>query len=325
MRILVRRLVFYVVTVWAAITVNFVLPRIMPGDPVTNLIQKFRGRLSPEAIKAIKVLFGQPDRPLWQQYLDYWSNLFHGNFGISYAYYPTPVLSVIGDAIPWTLWLITVCTVLGFLLGTLLGTIVGWRRGSWLDLLVPVTTFVSSIPYFWFAIIVVLIFAITLRWFPLSGGYAFDYYPSWDIGFIGSALYYAVLPGLTIIVSSIGGWLLSQRNMMITTLSEDYVRMAEAKGLGKYRIMLMYAARNAMLPNFAGFAMALGFVVSGSIVTEIVFNYPGIGSILFRAAAAQDYPLMQAIFLAITVAVLVANIVADLLYAALDPRTREEG
>lgn len=325
MRVLIRRTIFYLVTIWAAITVNLILPRIMPGDPVTNLVQKFRGRLSPEAIQAIKILFGQPDRPLWQQYLDYWNNLFRGNFGISYAFYPTPVVSVIADAFPWTLWLITICTILGFLLGTLLGTIVGWKRGTWLDLLVPVTTFISSIPYFWFAIIVVLIFAITLRWFPLSGGYSYDQMPSLSWRFITSALYYAVLPGLTIIISSVGGWLLSQRNMMITTLSEDYVRMAEAKGLGRYRIMLMYAARNAMLPNFAGFAMALGFVVSGSIVTEIVFNYPGIGSVLFRAAAAQDYPLMQAIFLAITVAVLVANMLADILYATLDPRTREDG
>ena len=325
MKVILRRLLFYAVTVWAAITVNFILPRVMPGDPITNLVQKFRGRLSPEAIQAIKILFGQPDKPLWQQYLDYWGNLVHGNFGISYAFYPTPVLTVIGDSLPWTLVLITLCTILGFGLGTFLGALVGWKRGTWMDFVVPITTFVSSIPYFWFAIIVVLIFAITLHWFPLSGGYSYEEFIGWNWGFISSALYYAVLPATTIVVSSIGGWLLGMRNMMITTLSEDYVRMAEAKGLSQRRIMFMYAARNAVLPSFAGFAMALGFVVSGSIVTEIVFNYPGIGTVLFRAASAQDYPLMQGIFLAITATVLIANLLADALYVFLDPRTREDG
>jgi peptide/nickel transport system permease protein len=323
-RLILRKSIFYIITVWAAITLNFLLPRIMPGDPVTNLVQKFRGKLSPEAIDAIKVLFGQPDRPIWDQYLDYWKNLFHGDFGISYAYYPTPVTQVIGDSIAWTLVLITLCTVLGFVIGTLLGMIVGWKRGTWADALVPVTTFISSIPYFWFAIIIVLIFAITLKWFPLSGGYSLDETIGFNWGFIGSAAYYAILPALTIIVASIGGWLLGMRNMMITTLSEDYVRLAEAKGLSTKRVMFTYAARNAMLPSFASFAMALGFVVGGSIVTEIVFNYPGIGTVLFRAASAQDYPLMQGIFLAITVTVLVANLLADVAYVFLDPRTRQE-
>jgi peptide/nickel transport system permease protein len=323
-RRIVRRGIFYLITVWAAISINFLLPRIMPGSPVTALIAKFRGKLSPEAIGAIKVLFGQPDKSLWLQYVDYWRNIFTGNFGISYAYYPTPVSSIIGDSIVWTLVLITVCTILGFFIGTALGMIVGWKRGTWLDSLVPITTFISSIPYFWFAIIIVLVFAITLKWFPLSGGYSIDETIGFNWGFIGSAIQYAILPALTIVVASIGGWLLGMRNMMITTLSEDYVRLAEAKGLSKRRIMFTYAARNAVLPSFSSFAMSLGFVVSGSIVTEVVFNYPGIGSVLFRAASAQDYPLMQGIFLAITVTVLVANLLADIAYVFLDPRTRQE-
>ncbi|MCU1558107.1 MAG: peptide transporter permease [Microbacteriaceae bacterium] len=324
MRRIVRRGIFYLITVWAAISINFLLPRIMPGSPVTALIAKFRGKLSPEAIAAIKVLFGQPDKSLWAQYLDYWRNIFTGNFGISYAYYPTPVSSIIGDSIVWTLVLITICTILGFFIGTALGMIVGWKRGTWLDSLVPITTFISSIPYFWFAIIIVLIFAITLKWFPLSGGYSIDETIGFNWGFIASAIQYAILPALTIVIASIGGWLLGMRNMMITTLSEDYVRLAEAKGLSKRRIMFTYAARNAVLPSFSSFAMSLGFVVSGSIVTEVVFNYPGIGSVLFRAASAQDYPLMQGIFLAITVTVLVANLLADIAYVFLDPRTRQE-
>jgi peptide/nickel transport system permease protein len=321
--VLLRRAVFYLITAWAAISLNFLLPRIMPGSPADALIAKFHGKLSPDAIQALRVLFGQSDASLWQQYLDYWKNLFTGNFGTSYAYYPTPVADVLASSIGWTLVLITVCTVLGFLIGTGLGMIVGWKRGSWLDGLIPFTTLLSSIPYFWFAICVVLIFSIVLHWFPLSGGYSVTETIGWNLGFIGSATYYAVLPALTIVVASIGGWLIGMRNMMVTTLSEDYVRLAEAKGLPKRRVMFSYAARNAILPSFSSFAMSLGFVVGGSIVTEVVFNYPGIGTVLFKAAQAQDYPLMQGIFLVITITVLVANLLADLMYVFLDPRTRE--
>ncbi|WP_431279538.1 ABC transporter permease [Leifsonia poae] len=323
MRVLLRRAVFYVITAWAAISLNFLLPRIMPGSPADALIAKFHGKLSPQAVEALRVLFGQSKATLWQQYLDYWHNLFTGNLGISYAYYPAPVADVLGSSIGWTLVLITVCTVLGFVIGTGLGMLVGWRRGSWLDSLIPVTTLLSSIPYFWFAICVVLIFSIILRWFPLSGGYSVLETIGFNWGFIGSAIYYATLPALTIVVASIGGWLIGMRNMMVTTLSEDYVKLAEAKGLPKRRIMFTYAARNAILPSFSSFAMSLGFVVGGSIVTEVVFNYPGIGTVLFKGAQAQDYPLMQGIFLVITITVLVANLLADFAYVFLDPRTRE--
>ncbi|MFF4751093.1 ABC transporter permease [Streptomyces sp. NPDC002514] len=323
MRTVLRKLCFYVLTAWAAISLNFVIPRIMPGNPADNLINQFHGKLSPSAVKALRVLFGQQDASLWHQYLSYWHSVFTGDFGISYAYYPSTVGSVLGQSMYWTLILISVCTVLSFVIGTALGMLAGWKRGTWLDSLVPVTTFLSSIPYFWFAIIVVLVFAITLKWFPLSGGYAVTETVGLSGGFISSALYYAVLPALTIVVASVGGWLIGMRNMMVTTLSEDYVRLAEAKGLSRRRVMYSYAARNAMLPSFSGFAMSLGFVVGGSIVTEVVFNYPGIGTVLFKAAQAADYPLMSAVFLLITVLVLVANLLADIAYVFLDPRTRE--
>ncbi|HVV23767.1 MAG TPA: ABC transporter permease [Pseudonocardiaceae bacterium] len=323
MRVVLRKLGFYLLTAWVAISLNFVIPRIMPGDPVDNLILQFHGKLTPSAIKALRVLFGQPDTSWWSQYLSYWHSVFTGNFGISYAYYPSTVSDVLGQSMYWTLILITICTVLGFVIGTALGMLAGWKRGSWLDSLVPITTFLSSIPYFWFAIIIVLIFAITLKWFPLSGGYSVDVTIGFNGDFISSALYYAVLPAATIVIASIGGWLLSMRNMMVTTLSEDYVRLAEAKGLSRRRIMYKYAARNALLPSLSGFAMSLGFVISGSIVTEVVFNYPGIGTVLFKAAQAADYPLMSAIFLMITVLVLLANLLADVVYVFLDPRTRE--
>jgi peptide/nickel transport system permease protein len=320
---LLRRAFFYLVTAWAAISLNFLIPRIMPGDPAEHLINQFHGRLSPSAVTAMRALFGQSDKSLWQQYLDYWHNVFTGDFGLSYAYYPATVSEVLRTSMWWTLVLITLCTVIAFVLGTGLGVLAGWKRGTWLDSLVPVTTFVSSIPYFWFAIIVVLLFAMTLKWFPISGGYSWDATIGLNWPFISSALYYAVLPAFTIIAASVGGWLIGMRNMMVTTLSEDYVRLAEAKGLPPRRVVFTYAARNAMLPSLSGFAMSLGFVVGGSIVTEVVFNYPGIGTVLFKAAQAADYPLMSAIFLFITVMVLIANLLADVAYTFLDPRTRE--
>jgi peptide/nickel transport system permease protein len=323
MRILFRKTCFYLLTAWAAISLNFVIPRIMPGNPADNLINQFHGKLSPSAVQALRVLFGQSDRNIWQQYVSYWHSVFTGDFGTSYAYYPSQVSDVLGQSMFWTLTLITVCTVIGFVIGTALGMLAGWKRGTWLDSLVPATTFLSSIPYFWFAIIVVYLFAITLKWFPLSGGYAVTETIGLNAGFIGSAINYAVLPAITIVVASVGGWLIGMRNMMVTTLSEDYVRLAEAKGLPRRRVMYSYAARNAMLPSFSGFAMSLGFVIGGSIVTEVVFNYPGIGSVLFKAAQAADYPLMSAIFLLITVLVLIANLIADIAYVFLDPRTRE--
>jgi peptide/nickel transport system permease protein len=323
MRILSRKIAFYLLTAWVAISLNFLVPRIMPGSPADNLINSFHGKLSPSAIHALRVLFGQSDQNFWQQYLSYWHSVFTGDFGISYAYYPSQVSTVLGQSMYWTLILITICTVLGFLIGTALGMLVGWKRGTWLDSLVPITTFLSSIPYFWFAIIIVFVFAITLNWFPLSGGYAVTETIGFNGGFIASAIDYAILPSATIVVASLGGWLIGMRNMMVTTLGEDYVRLAEAKGLPKRRVMYTYAARNALLPSLSGFAMSLGFVVGGSIVTEVVFNYPGIGTVLFKAAQAADYPLMSAIFLLITVLVLLANLLADVAYVFLDPRTRE--
>ncbi|MFD4958849.1 ABC transporter permease [Microbacterium sp. NPDC058389] len=323
MRAFRRRIFFYLVTAWAAISLNFLIPRLMPGDPATALINKFQGKLSAEAVAALRQLFGSDNRTLWEQYVDYWGRVLTGDFGISYAYYPSPVRDVLDQSIWWTLALVTVCTVISFVIGTGLGMYVGWRRGSWTDSVVPITNFLSSIPYFWFATIMVYVFGILLHWFPISGGYAVGTTIGFNWPFISSAIEHAILPALTIVIASVGGWLLGMRNMMVTTMGEDYVRLAKAKGLSKSRVMYSYAARNAVLPSFSSFAMALGFVVGGSIVTEIVFNYPGVGSVLFKAAQAQDYPLMQGLFLIITLVVLVANLAADTVYVFLDPRTRE--
>lgn len=329
MRYYLRKFAFYLVALWAAVTLNFFIPRMMPGDPVDILMAKLQqrgGGVDPAARRAYELLLGtDSDEPLIRQYLSYLGNLLRGDFGISVSDFPTPVSTVIATSLPWTVALVGIATVLAVLVGTVLGVLVGWRRGTWLDSLVPATTVLSAVPYFWLALILVAVLGSALGWFPLLGGYDVVLTPGWNAEFLGSALYHGVLPALTIVISSVGGWLLGTRNMMVSTMAEDYVLIARAKGLRERRIMIWYAARNAVLPSVAGFAISLGFVVAGSIVTEQVFAYPGIGSKLLQAVQNNDYALMQAIFLVITVAVLAANLAVDLLYGIIDPRTRTGG
>ncbi|WP_309113584.1 ABC transporter permease [Saccharothrix sp.] len=329
MRYYARKLAFYLVAFWAALTLNFFIPRLMPGNPVDILMAKLAqrgGTVDPAARRAYELLLGSgTDESLLSQYFSYLGNMFRGDLGVSVSSFPTPVSDIIAEALPWTLVLVGIATFLSFALGVVLGTLVGWRRGTWLDSLVPATTVLAAVPYFWLALILVALLASGLGWFPLLGGYDVVLSPGWDLEFIGSAVYHGTLPALTIVLSSVGGWLLGMRNMMVSTTSEDYVLTAQAKGLRDSRIMIRYAARNAVLPSVAGFAISLGFVVAGSIITEQVFSYPGIGSKLLQAVQNNDYALMQGIFLVITVAVLGANLVVDLLYALIDPRTRVSG
>ncbi|MDG4800956.1 ABC transporter permease [Micromonospora sp. WMMD980] len=324
MRFLLQRVAFYLFTAWAAITLNFFIPRIVPGDPVQSLISRNQGRISADAIASLRVLFGlDSDRNLWEQYVAYWGQLLHGDLGLSFTFFPAPVSEVIGNSLPWTVGLVGVTTIVSFLLGTALGVGAGWRRGSWIDGLLPATTFLSSIPYFWLGLVAIALFAGPGSFFPSSGGYEPGLVPAFDAYFLPSALQHSILPAATILVSSMSGWILSMRNMMVTVASEDYITVAHAKGLSERRVALSYAARNALLPNVSGFALSLGFIVGGTLLVEIVFSYPGLGFQLFQAVGSKDYPLMQGIFLIITISVLVANLLADVAYLLLDPRTRK--
>ena len=326
MRYYGRKLAFYLVALWGALTLNFVIPRMMPGDPVDILMAKLQqrgGSVDPATRRSFELLLGaRTDQPLWSQYLSYLDHMAHGDLGVSVSAFPAKVSDVIAQSLPWTIALVGMATLISFTLGILLGTVAGWKRGSWLDSVVPGTTVLAAVPYFWLALILAALLSSTLHWLPLMGGYDVTLDPGWNLPFVSSAAYYGILPALTIVVSSIGGWLLGMRNMMVATGAEDYILTAQAKGLRTSRIMLRYAARNAVLPSIAGFATSLGFVVSGSVVTEQVFSYPGIGSKLLQAVQNDDYALMQGIFLVITVAVLGANLVVDLLYGVIDPRTR---
>ncbi|WP_114853168.1 ABC transporter permease [Brachybacterium sp. YJGR34] len=326
---LVRKLGFYLVALWAAVTLNFFIPRALPGSPVDAVLAKLalRGPVPPETRDAIAIMLGaDTDQPLLQQYVAYLQGLFAGDLGISVTYFPQPVTEVIAQSLPWTLVLVGMSTAFTFLLGVSLGMVAGWRRGTWLDSLIPSTTILQAVPYFWLALLFIYVFSVNLGWFPVSGGYDVTLVrPALDYAFLSDALYHAFLPALTIVLSSLGGWLLGMRNMMVSTLSEDYILTAEAKGLSPRRVMLMYAARNAVLPSVSGFAISLGFVVSGSIVVETVFSYPGMGFTMLQAVNNNDYALMQGLFLIITVSVLAANLVVDLLYGVIDPRTRVRG
>jgi peptide/nickel transport system permease protein len=323
---LFQRLGFYLFTAWAAVTINFFIPRLIPGDPVQSLIAKAHGQLSTDAIESLYVLFGlNKNETIFQQYLDYWAQLLRGDLGLSFTFFPTPVSDLISQGLPWTILLVGITTVLGFLIGTSIGVFAGWKRGSWVDALLPLTTFLSSVPYFWLGLIAISLFAGPGSFFPSSGGYEPGMVPGWNSEFIGSAIQHSLLPAVTILISSMSTWILGMRNMMVTVASEDYITVAHAKGLPERRVMVSYAARNALLPSVSGFALALGFIVGGTLLVEIVFSYPGVGFELFQAVGSKDYPLMQGIFLIITLSVLAANFLADIAYLALDPRTRREG
>jgi peptide/nickel transport system permease protein len=325
-RFLLQRIAFYLFTLWAAITLNFFIPRLIPGDPVQSLISKNQGKLSSDAIHSLYVLFGLDKKvSLWDQYINYWKQLAHGDLGLSFTFFPSPVSEVIKSSLPWTVALVGITTIVSFCVGTTLGVGAGWRRGSWIDNLLPATTLLSSIPYFWLGLVAIALFTGPGSFFPSSNGYDPGLVPAFDQYFIPSAIKHSVLPAATILVSSMSGWMLGMRNMMVTVSSEDYITVAHAKGLSERRVAFSYAARNALLPNVSGFALALGFIVGGTLLVEIVFSYPGLGFQLFQAVGAHDYPLMQGIFLVITISVLVANLLADVAYLLLDPRTRKAG
>ena len=324
MRFVLRRAGFFLLTLWAAVTLNFFLPRMMPGNPAIAMMGKFRGKVGAQELQTLEQIFGADSKQsLPSQYVHYLGDIFSGNFGTSLFYFPSPVIDVVRGAIPWTLGLVGVVTILAFAFGTGIGILSAWRRGGLTDSLAPpLLVIASAIPYFWVGMMFILIFGLKLQWLPWSGGMNLTDSPAWTPSFIGDVVEHALLPGLALLITTVGTWTLTMRNNMVTTLADDYVRMARAKGLRPHRVMLNYAARNAILPNLTGFAMSLGFVVSGAILIEYVFNYPGVGYMLLQAVENEDYPLMQALFLLITVAVLVAILLADIATAIFDPRTR---
>lgn len=326
MRYVLRKTVLFVITLWAALTLNFLLPRLMPGSPVDAALGKLASAGVPitnAERQAVEIQLGVPNASLITQYGDYLRNIATLRFGTSYSFPTQTVARTIGTALPWTLILVGVTTIVAFAVGTLLGVYAGWRRGRLADSTVTLgSTFLGAFPPFWLGLLLLYWLAFKLGWFPIKGGYSDGTTPNWSFSFAGDAVRHSVLPAVTLAVTTLSGWVLGMRNNMINTLGEDYVTFAEANGLRGRTVALLYAARNALLPNVTAFGLQLGAVVSGSVLVEGVFSYPGVGGLLFIAVTNHDFPLMQALFLVITLSMLVAIFIVDLLYVRLDPRVR---
>lgn len=324
MRFLLRRLLFYVIALWAAITLNFLLPRLMPGSPLDGLIQNYGDqiRTNPQILQQLKASLGSADEPIWKAYPHYLGDLATGDFGVSFAK-QAPVGVIIGNTLPWSIFLVGVGFLLSFVVGTSLGMFAAWRRGGFTDnVMTPLMMALQSFPAFFLSLVAVYFLGLKLGWFPIQHAYSNDADIGFNASFFADAIRHAQLPMLVIIAISAGGWLLGMRNVMITTIGEDYVTMAHAKGLSDRRVMTRYAARNAILPPLTGFASFFASAVGGLILVEYVFSYPGVGLTLQQAALGHDYAVVQALLLVLSVCVLVANFIMDCIYVVLDPRVR---
>jgi peptide/nickel transport system permease protein len=325
-RYILRKVVLFIITLWAAITLVFILPRLMPGSPVDAALGKLASAGVPitNAEKAaIEAQLGAPHTSLFVQYGDYLRNIATLRFGTSYSFPSQTVAQTIGKALPWTIVLVGATTIFAFVIGTLLGVYAGWHRGRLADSSVTIgATFFGAFPPFWLGLLLLYWLSFKYGWFPIKGGYSPGTTPNWSLSFAGDALDHSVLPALTLAITTLSGWVFGMRNNMINTLGEDYVTFAEANGLRSRTVALLYAARNALLPNVTAFGLALGAVIGGAVLVEGVYSYPGVGNLLYLAVTNHDFPLMQALFLVITLSMLVAIFVVDLLYVRLDPRVR---
>lgn len=324
MSFILRRLFFYFCAFIIAISFNFLLPRMMPGDPIEAMFAAAKGKMDIAQMDAMREMYGFTGGSLIEQYFGYMKSVFTLDLGPSVLMFPIEVTSVLGMALPWTLFLALGSLIVALILGVTIGTYASYRRDGFFGKFVPpFLAFISNFPYIVTALLLFYFFGLKWELFPLS----YTHNPEIDAGFtfeyIGSVAKHAVLPMGSMIVVGIATWVFTMRNAMINVLGEDYVTMAEAKGLSSFRVMYRYAGRNAILPVATAIAMAIGFSFAGAIVTEVVFNYQGVGNILLKALNARDYPLIQAILLIMVTAVLTANFIADVLYVWLDPRISE--
>jgi len=321
MSFLIRRLSFYFVAFFIAISFNFLLPRLMPGDPIDALFAAAQGKMDPAQMDAVREMYGFMDGSPFEQYVAYIKSVFTLDLGPSVLMFPINVTDVIGQALPWTMFLALGSLIVALIIGVSIGTYASYRRdGLFGQIVPPLLAFISNFPYIVTALLLFYFFGLQLELLPLAYTYDPALDPGFTMEFIGSVVKHAVLPMGSMIVVGIATWVFNMRNAMINVLGEDYVTMAEAKGLSSYRVMSRYAGRNAILPVATAIAMAIGFSFAGSIMTEVVFNYQGLGNILLKGIVARDYPLIQAILLILVSAVLTANFIADLLYVWLDPR-----
>jgi peptide/nickel transport system permease protein len=326
MRWFARRVVFYVFAIWVALTINFLLPRLMPGDPLSGLLQHLTSAqisANPGIIKTYQAMLGGTNNSIWEDYVEYLNRVVHFDFGISTSNYPTPVSEVVGRTLPYSIFLVGVAFLLAFLLGTGIGMVAAWRRGGFVDTFcVPAFLVLGSIPAFFTALLALWMLGLKAGWFPIQHAYDTGVTPGFTWEFLSSAFRHAQLPMLVIMAAYAGGWVLNMRTVMINTISEDYVSVAHAKGLKDRRVMTRYAGRNAILPPLNGFAALFASAVGGLVFIEFIFSYPGVGLTLQQAVLGNDYPLAQAILVVLSVCVIVANFIMDILNFVLDPRLR---
>jgi peptide/nickel transport system permease protein len=279
--------------------------------------------LSPEALEALRRAIGISEGPLLQQYGRYLLDLVRGDFGVSISQYPARVTDVVLTGLGWTVLVAGVALVLGFALGTTLGVLAGWKRGGVIDsVLPPSLAFIGASPYFWLAMGLLFLLGFEWRWVPLRHAYSDGASPEWTFTFMADVARHAALPVFTVVIATLGGWMMGMRSAMVAVLGTEYLALGRAKGLSTLRLAWTYAARNALLPNVTSLGMSLGYVLGGSLLTEVVFSYPGLGFLMVQAVRAQDFPVMQGLFVMITLAVLTANALVDVLTTLIDPRTR---
>jgi peptide/nickel transport system permease protein len=320
-RYLLRKAFIYLVTFFVAVTIDWAIPRLMPGDPIQRLLGRMQAQPSSEhALTGFYTKAFGFDVPWWKQYLNFWAALFHGDLGRSIADFPTPVAQLILSALPYTLSLLLPAILLSFWAGNKLGALAA-RRKALDNTVLPTSYMLTATPQMWLGMLLVWIFASTLAIFPVSGAYDPSIQPGWTWEFVWSYLQHWFLPFLSLWLVALGGWAIGMRNMIIYELDADYSNYLGALG-APTRLVRNYAYRNALLPQITGLALALGAVVGGAIVVEIVFSYPGLGTLTLGAIQNRDYFLIQGIFLFLIVGVLIANFVIDIVYVLVDPRTR---
>ena len=319
-RYVARRTIYAIITAFVAIIINFLLPRIIPGNPAAVILFANYHYLPVGKVKLLESEFGLQGSLLYQ-FERYIIELFHGNLGISFSNYPATVTQLIESHLPWTLYLLGVSTLISSVLGVFLGRLIGWRAGSKSESAVS-SLFIglTSLPYFWLAIIFLLLFAFDIPIFPLGGTYSIGAVPGFSLNYLENIVDHSLLPIVTIVLTTAPAFALTMRSTMINQNKEDYLLMAKAKGIPQRIIEKQYAAKNAILPVTTHIVLAFGYIVAGAFFVEVVFSYQGIGYLLYTAVTSYDYPVVDGVFLMITITVIIANFIADLLYAYLDPR-----
>src|SRR5918912_636210 len=322
---LIRRLGLYVFTIWLSATLIFIIPRLVPGDPISAMVTRLSAQEGfvqggARIIEAWKARFGL-DAPMPVQYVHYLGNVSTFNFGYSLSQFPITVGQMIAQAIPWTIALLTLATLFSFLLGTIIGALLGWRRTpGLLKLFLPVTMTFTSIPFYILGIMLIFIFAFDLKWFPISGGVDVGIPGGLNWQFIESVVQHGTLPALSIVLASMGFWALGMRGMMITVEGEDYLILARAKGLSPLRVFLRYAVRNSLLPQVTALGLTLSSIVGAATLVEYLFAYPGVGYLLYQAIVTNDFTLIQGIVFLLILTTATAVLIIDLTYPLIDPR-----